>query len=95
MENNFIDLNDQQMEVLNACKQCFKSIELDFENTCAKLIRDREITRETGNWLDIYPIVSAILLDEVTQMLNGASSYDIVRSQKRKTHKYMKYKLSV
>ena len=87
-------MTDEQEKILERCKDVFQTwVARDFESDCTKIIEKNNVQNVNDNYLDAYPIVAAILMDNAADALNSSFSDTVRRKQKRLAHKYMKYRV--
>ncbi len=49
-----------------------------------------DFNKLVGNYLDVYPLMAAVLQKEIYYLLEGSSYESIIRTQKQKAKEYMR-----
>lgn len=85
-----IKMENKEQDFINRYKDVQESIVKAMDKALERAIGNRVIDFEKceGNYLDVYPLIGAVLQKELDRVLGGSVSKDIHRKTKKDARKY-------
>lgn len=85
-----IKMENKEQDFINRYKNVQESIVKAMDKALERAIGNKVIDFEKceGNYLDVYPLIGAVLQKELDRVLGGSVSKDIHRKMKKDARKY-------
>ena len=86
----YIKMGNKEQDFINRYKDVQESIVKAMDKALERAIGNKVIDFEKceGNYLDVYPLIGAVLQKELDRVLGGSVSKDIHRKIKKDARKY-------
>lgn len=86
----YIKMGNKEQDFINRYKDVQESIVKAMDKALERAIGNKVIDFEKceGNYLDVYPLIGAVLQKELDMVLGGSVSKDIHRKTKKDARKY-------
>ncbi len=86
----YIKMENKEQDFINRYKDVQESIVKAMDKALERAIGNKVIDFEKceGNYLDVYPLIGAVLQKELDRVLGGSVSKDIHRKTKKDARKY-------
>ncbi len=86
----YIKMGNKEQDFINRYKDVQESIVKAMDKALERAIGNKVIDFEKceGNYLDVYPLIGAVLQKELDRVLGGSVSKDIHRKTKKDARKY-------
>ena len=86
----YIKMENKEQDFINRYKNVQESIVKAMDKALERAIGNKVIDFEKceGNYLDVYPLIGAVLQKELDRVLGGSVSKDIHRKTKKDARKY-------
>ena len=86
----YIKMENKEQDFINRYKDVQESIVKAMDKALERAIGNKVIDFEKceGNYLDVYPLIGAVLQKELDRVLGGSVSKDIHRKMKKDARKY-------
>lgn len=86
----YIKMENKEQDFINRYKDVQESIVKAMDKALERAIGNKVIDFEKceGNYLDVYPLIGAVLQKELDRVLGGSVSKDLHRKTKKDARKY-------
>ena len=86
----YIKMENKEQDFINRYKDVQESIVKAMDKALERAIGNKVIDFEKceGNYLDVYPLIGAVLQKELDRVLGGSVSKDVHRKTKKDARKY-------